>query len=135
MVKYASTNCSFVAVILAFCLVVWHTMATDAHKGYRILGIAPLNLCRKLSTLLLKCRLFFNECALLIIRSRLTLHFLMHRRELAHDDGIGGFPLDKPDYYFKMFDKFHSVMWPNDPSSPAAGGGSGGAQPKGTNEK
>jgi hypothetical protein len=27
------------------------------------------------------------------------------------------------------------VVWPNDPSSPTAGGGSGGAQPKDENEK
>jgi len=28
-----------------------------------------------------------------------------------------------------------ALMMPNEKSSPAAGGGSGGAQPKGTNEK
>jgi hypothetical protein len=30
---------------------------------------------------------------------------------------------------------FHGVSRPNESSSPTAGGGSGGAQPKGTNEK
>ena len=61
-------------------------------------------------------RMFFVECDLIRRRLLLSLNFLTYRQECALYFRLRGRPLDKPAYIFKMFDKIHSFMWPNDKS-------------------
>ena len=61
-------------------------------------------------------RMFIVESDLIRRRLLLSLNFLAHRQECALYFRLRGRPLDKPAYIFKMFDKFHSMMWPNEKS-------------------
>jgi len=61
----------------------------------------------------LEFRIFFAELNYLRRRFLCSVQFFMHPTEAARYFWIWGFPLYKPDYMFKMFDKFHSVLWPN----------------------
>jgi hypothetical protein len=62
---------------------------------------------------LLEFLIFFSELDLIRRRSLCSMKFLLHPSEAASYFRIWGFPLHKPDYMFKVFDKLHSVFWPN----------------------
>jgi len=55
-----------------------------------------------------------REIDLLRRRSLISLNFLTHSEECALYFRLRGRPLNKPDYVFKMFDKIHSMVWPNE---------------------
>ena len=67
----------------------------------------------------LECRIFLGEFGILCRRCYISSYLLTNRQEFALYLRIWGFP-DKPNYMFKVFDCIHSVMWPNDSSSPTA---------------
>ena len=71
----------------------------------------------KLLILRNKTRIFQLECSIFIRlffkRAIFASHFLMHRKYRTLYFHVRGIPLYKPQYSFKMFDKLHSVLWPN----------------------
>ena len=71
--------------------------------------------CNQLRVLCLQSRHFirmlFVEGDLIRRRAIISCDFFMHPEECALYFRIRGRPINKPDYVFKMFDKFHSVKW------------------------
>ncbi len=62
-----------------------------------------------------ECRIFFAELDYIRRRCLCSMKFFMHPEEAEFYFRIWGFSLHKPDYMFKVFDKFHRICWPNDP--------------------
>jgi len=91
---------------------------------HRFLSPLVLKLCFKRLILLNKLRFLGLDCRhrlrmlfvkLDLIRRRLliSMNFFMHREEAAFYFRVRGRSIDKPNYVFKVFDKFHDTLWPN----------------------
>ena len=62
----------------------------------------------------LQSRISLLEGSLICRRLLISLKFLMHGQEGSFYGRIWCLSVHKPDYVFKMFNKFHGVMWPGD---------------------
>lgn len=82
----------------------WNANAWWLHLAYRY----------KLFHLFLKLRLFFGELRYFVSRLVTAIQLFPHRKECALYFCMIGSSFKKPQYMFKVFDKFHSVCWPND---------------------
>ena len=66
----------------------------------------------KLFHLFFKFRLFFHELGYLCSRLVTAVRLFPHREECALYLSMTGSSFKKPNYVFKVFDKFHSACWP-----------------------